>query len=592
MKLLMTGNEAIARGAWEAGINFASAYPGTPSTEILENISTYKEIYSEWAPNEKVAMEAAIGASVAGGRSLAAMKHVGLNVAADPILTFAYTGVTGGMAFISADDPGMHSSQNEQDNRYYAKLAKIPMLEPSDSQEAKDFVRIAMEISENYDTPVMIRMTTRVCHSKSIVELGERKEVPFVPYEKKKKYDPIPAISRQLHKNIEEKRLVELSQLSNTAGLNRIEWNEDRKIGIISSGVAYQYAKEVFGDNASYLKIGLTNPLPMKKIKDFADNVETLYVVEELEPYMEEQIKAAGIKCIGKEKLPNMYELNPDIVRKSLLGEEHTTIQYDSSVVANRPPTLCAGCPHRGFFYELAKHKNVVISSDIGCYSLSGMEPLNAKDTAFCMGGGFSVAHGAQKIFNMAGSNKRVVGVMGDSTFFHSGMTSLLDAVYNNSNVLEVVLDNRITGMTGHQENPGTGYNIKGEPANATSIEEVAKALGVKHIRTVNPINLAEVKEAINWGLSFDEPAVLITRWPCVLKRLSMEDKEEFGNYKAINAVDQSKCIGCRACIRTGCPALEYHKDIKKVTIDRTQCVACNVCAQVCPKKAISREVR
>ena len=592
MKQLMTGNEAIARGAWEAGINFASAYPGTPSTEILENISTYKEIYSEWAPNEKVAMEAAIGASVAGGRSLAAMKHVGLNVAADPILTFAYTGVTGGMAFISADDPGMHSSQNEQDNRYYARLAKIPMLEPSDSQESKDFVRAAMEISEKYDTPVMIRMTTRVCHSKSIVELGDREEMPFVPYEKKRKYDPIPAVSRQLHKNIEEKRLVELSELSNTSDINHIEWNNDRKIGIVSSGVAYQYAKEVFGDKACYLKLGLTNPLPINKIKDFADHVDTLYVVEELEPFMEEQIKAAGIKCIGKELIPNLYELNPDIIRKALLGEEHATIQYDASVIANRPPTLCAGCPHRGFFYELAKHKEVVISSDIGCYSLSGMEPLNAKDTAFCMGGGFSVAHGAQKIFNMAGTNKRVVGVMGDSTFFHSGMTSLLEAVYNNSNVLEVILDNRITGMTGHQENPGTGYNIKGEPANAIDIEAVVKALGVKHVRTINPLNLAEVKEAINWGLSFDEPAVLITRWPCVLKKLSVEDKEEFGNYKAKNVVDHSKCIGCRACIRTGCPALAYNKDTKKVTIDKSQCVACDVCAQVCPKKAISREVK
>ena len=591
MKQLLTGNEALARGAWEAGVHFASAYPGTPSTEILENLAGYKEIYSEWAPNEKVALEAAIGASIAGARSFAAMKHVGVNVAADPLLTFAYTGVTGGMVLISADDPGLHSSQNEQDNRYYAKLAKIAMMEPADSQEAKDFMIAAMEISEKLDTPVMMRVTTRVCHSKSLVELGERKEVAIIPYEKKKKYDPIPAVSKVLHKVIEEKRMPEMERFSNETPLNFIEWNEDKKIGIISAGVAYQYAKEVFGDKASYLKLGFTYPLPMEKINVFAKEVETLYVIEELEPYMEEQIKAAGIACIGKDKIPNLYELNPDIVRKALFGEEHETIQYDSSVVANRPPVFCAGCPHRGFFYELAKNKKVVISSDIGCYALSGMAPLNAKDMALCMGAGFSMAHGAQKVFNMAGSDKRVVGVMGDSTFFHSGMTSLLDAVYNNSNVLEVILDNRITGMTGHQDNPGTGYNIKGEPAPITDIEAVVKALGVKHVRTINPIDLAETKEAIKWGLSFDEPAVIITRWPCVLKKLSTLDNEEFGDYKAVNKVDHDKCIGCRACIRTGCPALSYNKDTKKVTIDRNQCVACDVCAQVCPKKAISREV-
>ena len=591
MRKLMTGNEALARGAWEAGVRFASAYPGTPSTEILENISEYEEIYSEWAPNEKVAMEAAVGASIAGARSLAAMKHVGVNVAADALLTFAYTGVTGGMVLVSADDPGLHSSQNEQDNRYYAKLAKIAMVEPSNSQEAKDYMVAAMEISERFDTPVLMRVTTRICHSKTLVELGERIEVPIVPYEKKKKYDPIPAVSKVLHKNIEENRLVNLRKFSNETTLNSIEWNGDKKIGIISAGVAYQYAKEIFEDRASYLKIGFSYPLPMEKIKDFASQVETLYVIEELEPFMEEQIKAAGISCIGKEKIPQIYELNPDILKKVLLGEENPVIEYDASVVANRPPTLCAGCPHRGFFYELAKNKNAFISSDIGCYALSGMAPLNAKDTALCMGAGFSIAHGAQKVFNMAGSTKRAVGVMGDSTFFHSGMTSLLDAVYNKSNVLQVILDNRITGMTGHQENPGTGYTIKGEPANVTDIAEVSKALGVKYVRVVNPLNLSEVKEAIKWGMSFDEPAVLITRWPCVLKKLSLEDEKEFGDFKSKNRVDHESCIGCRACIRTGCPALSYNKDTKKVTIDRNQCVACDVCAQVCPKKAIDREV-
>lgn len=589
MKKLMTGNEAIARGAWEAGVQFASAYPGTPSTEILENISTYPEIESEWAPNEKVAMEATVGAQLAGARAMVAMKHVGLNVAADPMMTAAYTGVNAGMVVISADDPDMHSSQNEQDNRNYAKLAKIGMIEPSDSQEAKDFIKEAFELSEKFDTPMLYRLTTRICHSKSIVDLvDDRVEKPYVPYEKKKKFDPIPAVSRMLRKSVEE-RMNGLAEYAETTALNRIIWG-DKKIGIVSAGVAYQYAKEVFGENASYLKLGFTYPLPMKKIKEFASQVETLYVIEELDPFMEDQIRAAGIACVGKEKIPNMYELNPDIVRKAILNEEHPTIQYDASVIANRPPTLCAGCPHRGFYYELAKKKDVVAVSDIGCYALAGLAPLNVKDVALDMGAAFSIGHGAQKMFNKAGVNKRCVCTMGDSTFFHSGMTSMLEAVYNKSNILMVVMDNRITGMTGHQENPGTGYRINGEETHVTDIEEVAKALGVKHVRTINPLKLAEVKEAIEWGLSFDEPACLITRWPCVLKKLSAMDKEEFGNYKAVNKVDPEKCIGCKSCIRTGCPALEFHADVKKVTISAGQCVACDVCAQVCPVQAIGRE--
>ncbi|MCI8513538.1 MAG: indolepyruvate ferredoxin oxidoreductase subunit alpha [Lachnospiraceae bacterium] len=589
MKKLMTGNEAIARGAWEAGVQFASAYPGTPSTEILENVSTYPEIESEWAPNEKVAMEASVGAQLAGARSLVAMKHVGLNVAADPLMTAAYTGVNAGMVVISADDPDMHSSQNEQDNRNYAKLAKIGMIEPSDSQEAKDYIKEAFDLSEKFDTPMLFRLTTRICHSKSIVDIvDDRVEKPYVPYEKKKKFDPIPAVSRMLRKSVEE-RMNGLAEYAETTELNRIIWG-DKKIGIVSAGVAYQYAKEVFGENASYLKLGFTYPLPMKKIKDFASQVETLYVIEELDPFMEDQIRAAGIACVGKEKIPNMYELNPDIVRKAILNEEHPTISYDASVIANRPPTLCAGCPHRGFYYELAKKKDVVAVSDIGCYALAGLAPLNVKDVALDMGAAFSIGHGAQKMFNKAGVNKRCVCTMGDSTFFHSGMTSMLEAVYNKSNILMVVLDNRITGMTGHQENPGTGYRINGEETHVTDIAEVAKALGVKHVRTVNPLKLSEVKEAIEWGLSFDEPACLITRWPCVLKKMSAMDKEEFGNYKAVNKVDPEKCIGCKSCIRTGCPALEFHADIKKVTISAGQCVACDVCAQVCPVQAIGRE--
>lgn len=585
MKQLMTGNEALARGAWEAGVHFASAYPGTPSTEILENISTYPDIYSEWAPNEKVALEAAIGASFAGGRSMAAMKHVGLNVATDPMFTCAYTGVNGGLMIISADDPGLHSSQDEQDNRYYSRAAKIGMLEPADSQDAKDFVHYAMEISEKYDMPVLMRMTTRVCHSKSIVELGEgRSNIPFVPYEKKDKFNPVPAISKRLHTKVEQ-NLLALEAYSNACPLNYEIWNS-KKIGIVAAGVAYQYAREVYGDNASYLKLGLTYPLPMDKIRAFAAQVDELIVVEELEPIMEKEIRAAGIACTGKNKIPKEGELNPDIVRKALTGEEHTGIAYDKSVLAKRPPVLCAGCPHRGFFYEIQKMKDAVIVSDIGCYA------LGPKDIAICMGGGFSVAHGAQKIFNQAGNGKRCIGVMGDSTFFHSGMTSLLEAVYNNSNVLLTVLDNRITGMTGHQQNPGSGYTLSGDEANISDIAQIAAALGVKHIKTVNPLNLEDMKAALAWGMGFEEPAVLITRWPCALKRLSKEDQEEFGDYKRINTVDADKCIGCRKCVKTGCPALEYHADTKKVTIDRSQCIGCDICTQVCPKDAISMEVK
>lgn len=581
----MTGNEALARGAWEAGVHFASAYPGTPSTEILENISTYPDIYSEWAPNEKVALEAAIGASFAGGRSMAAMKHVGLNVATDPMFTCAYTGVNGGLMIISADDPGLHSSQDEQDNRYYSRAAKIAMLEPADSQDAKDFVRYAMDISEKYDMPVLMRMTTRVCHSKSIVELGEgRSEVAFVPYEKKDKFNPVPAISKRLHTKV-EKNLIELEDYSNNCPLNYEIWNS-KKIGIVSAGVAYQYAREVYGDNASYLKLGLTYPLPMDKIREFASKVEELIVVEELEPIMEREIRAAGIKCTGKNKIPNEGELNPDIVRKALTGEEHVGISYDKSILAKRPPVLCAGCPHRGFFYEIQKLKDAVIVSDIGCYA------LGPKDIAICMGGGFSVAHGAQKIFNQAGNGKRCIGVMGDSTFFHSGMTSLLEAVYNKSNVLLTVLDNRITGMTGHQQNPGSGYTLSGDEANISDIAQIAAALGVKHIKTVNPLNLEDMKKALKWGMGFEEPAVLITRWPCALKRLSKEDHAEFGDYKRINTVDNEKCVGCKKCVKTGCPALEYHADTKKVTIDRSQCIGCDICVQVCPKDAIAMEVK
>lgn len=586
---LLTGNEAVVQGAYEAGIAYASAYPGTPSTEILENIAHYKQdIIAEWAPNEKVALESAIGASLAGARSMAAMKMVGVNVAADPLFSFAYSGVNGGFMLISADDPGLHSSQNEQDNRYYAKFAKIAMLEPSSSQEAKDMVKAAMKISETYDTPVLFRMTTRVCHSKSIVAIGERQAVDKKPYAKNlQKYDLVPAVSRKLHVTLEEK-LKKLEVFSNETDLNYIEWNS-KKIGIITAGIAYQYAQEVFGEKASYLKLGFTFPLPMEKIRAFANEVESLYVIEELEPFLEEQIKAAGIYCIGKDKIPNIDELTPDIIAKVLLDEARPLIEYDKTIVANRPPTLCAGCPHRGFFYELAKLKNVMITGDIGCYGLGGAEPLNAKDCCICMGASISMGHGAQKVYNKFNENKRAIATIGDSTFFHTGINSLMHVVYNRSNTITCILDNRITGMTGHQENPGSGFTLQGMPTKIIDIAEVVKALGIDHIRAVNPLKLKEVKEAFAWAMELDEPSVIITRWPCVLKKLSEQDKTEFGNYIGTCKVKEEVCIGCKACIRTGCPALRFNKEHKKVKIDDKQCVGCEVCLQVCPVKAIER---
>lgn len=589
MKNLLTGNEAVARGAYEAGITYAAAYPGTPSTEILENIAPYKkDIIAEWAPNEKVALESAIGASFVGARSLAAMKHVGVNVAADPFFTYAYTGVNGGMVLVTADDPGCHSSQNEQDNRLYAKFAKVAMVEPSNSQESKDMVKAAIEISEKFDTLVLFRMTTRVCHGKSIVEFGEREEVGIKSYEKKpQKYGAIPAHARGLRVVVEE-RLKELEKFSNETDLNFFEWN-DKKIGIISSGVAYQYAKDVFGDTVSYLKLGFTHPLPMEKIKEFAKEVETLYVIEELEPYIEDQLKAVGIDCIGKDKIPNIGELNPDIIAKALLGEEREIVDYDKNIVVNRPPTLCAGCPHRGFFYELSKRKDIIVNGDIGCYGLGIAPPLSTVDSIICMGASISMAHGAQKVLNKHDGDRRMVAVIGDSTFFHTGVNSLMDTVYNRSNTINVIMDNRTTGMTGHQQNPGTGYTLQGMPTKEIDIPALCKAIGIEHIRSINPLNLKESKEALEWAMALDEPSVIITRWPCVLKRLSNEDVKEFGDYKGLCEVDHEKCIGCRMCVRTGCPALRFDKETKKVTIDKNQCVGCEVCLQVCPTKAISK---
>lgn len=585
MKKLMTGNEAVARGAFEAGVTVASAYPGTPSTEILENMIEYKEIYSEWAPNEKVALEVTIGASIAGARSLAAMKHVGVNVAADPLFTFAYTGVNGGHILVSADDPGMHSSQNEQDNRYYAKAAKLPMVEPSDSQESKDFVKTALEISEKYDVPVLFRMTTRICHSKGIVELGEREEAGIKEYKKDiPKYVANPANGKVLHVKLEEK-LKELEEYSNNTPLNRYEWN-DKSVGIITSGVAYQYAKEVFGDKASYLKLGFTFPIPKDMMRNFANSVDKLYVIEELEPYLEIELKAMGIEVIGKDKLPVCGELNPDIIAEALLGEKRETIKKSEDKVVGRPPTMCAGCPHRGFFYELSKKKNVMVSGDIGCYTLGAAPPLSTTDTVICMGASVSAGHGFRVASKFNNRDTKVFSVIGDSTFFHSGITGLIDIVYNGGDTTTVILDNRITGMTGHQENPGSGYTLMGESSQPIDIKKLCEAVGIKHIDVVNPLDLKETKDAINKHMELDEPSVIITRWPCVLKKFTEEDKKEFDLEKKICVVESEKCKKCKVCLKVGCPAISFKDEVGAI-IDESMCVGCKVCLQVCPFDAI-----
>lgn len=590
MKQLLTGNEAVARGAYESGVMYASAYPGTPSTEILENIAQYPEIIAEWAPNEKVALECVIGASFAGGRSLASMKHVGLNVAADPLFTFAYTGVNGGAVIISADEPGQHSAQNEQDNRNYAKAAKIPMFEAADSQECLNMIKEAFEVSEEFDIPVLFRMTTRLCHGKTVVETGVRKEVPIRDFVKTpSKYVMVPAMARVRRKDLEE-RLGRLKEYSENCIWNYEEINEG-KIGVIASGPSYRYAKEVFGDNVSYLKLGFTNPLPDELIKRFCDKMETLYVIEENDPYIEERVRILGFDCQGKNLFPRIGEMTPEVIRLAVYGEALPTLEYDASTVVPRPPTLCAGCPHRGFFYHLGKKKNIMISGDIGCYTLGFAKPYNAMDSTICMGASFSIGHGAQKVFDKGGKGTRVVSVLGDSTFFHTGINSLITVVYNQSNTINVILDNRVTAMTGHQENPGSGKNVKGDPSTILDIEEIVKALGIKHIRTIDPNNLEEVDKALNELLAIDEPSVLITRWPCALKKLSPWDIEEFpGAFQSKNYVQEDLCIGCKKCIKCGCPALIFDKAKKKTHIDILQCVGCDVCTQLCPTGAIKKK--
>jgi len=590
MRKLLTGDEAIARGAYEAGVRHASAYPGTPSTEILENIAKYEEIYAEWAPNEKVAMESAIGASMAGARSMASMKHVGVNVAADPLMTFAYMGVNGGAVIVTADEPGMFSSQNEQDNRNYAKMGKFPMFEPADSQECLDMMKAAFDMSEEYNVIFMIRMVTRVCHSKSLVECGERKEAPVKEWKPDPmKYVALPAHSRILRVQIEE-RTKKLAEYSEKSPFNFAEYNGN-KVGVIASGASYYYAKEVFGEDASYLKLGFTNPLPAGLIEEFCGKMDKVYIIEEDDPYIEEFCKTLGLEVHGKDTFPPYGEMTPDVLRKSLTGETLPEVSYDHSKVIRRPPSLCAGCPHRGLFYRLGKRKDIMISGDIGCYTLAAGAPYNAMNSTVCMGASISVGHGAQQVFNRAGVKRKVVTVLGDSTFFHTGVESLINTVYNNSNTINIILDNRITGMTGHQQNPGTGFTVKMEPAHAINIEELVRAIGIKHVKVIDPNDLKAVDEALDAFMDLDEPSVIITRWPCVLKKFSDADLSEWpGLFRSKDFVQEDKCIGCKKCQQTGCPALLFDKEKKKVHIDRANCVGCDVCVQVCPTKAIVKE--
>ena len=589
MKHLMSGNEATARGVYEAGIKVCSAYPGTPSTEILENLPQYgKDVYCEWAPNEKVAAEVAYGAAMAGSRSFCTMKMVGLNVAADPLFTAGYLGVNGAYIVVSADDPSCHSSQNEQDNRLYARAAKVAMVEPSDSQECKDFVKLACEISEEFDTPVLYRTTTRVCHSKGLVEFGERTEHTAPAYQRNvRKFVCTPANAYMNHPIVEE-RLAKLAEYGCTRalenGLNKLELG-DGKVGVITASISYQYAKEVFPEGTSFLKLGLTFPLPMGLIRDFAKKVEKLYVIEELEPFMEEQIKAAGIDCVGKELTGNMYELNTELVRERVLGVKPSYQVITEVQAAKRPPALCPGCPHRGFFYTLSKNKNYVVTGDIGCYTLGSAAPLNCMDACLCMGGGFTVGMGIAKSFQREGVTDKVVfGVMGDSTFFHSGMTGAAEIIYNNGRMIPCVLDNRITGMTGHQDNPGTGFTLMGEPAPMIRVEGVLEAYGFAPVFTVDPQDLKAMKQTVDAAvaaLNEGKHPAIVTRRPCLLIKRVKHDT-------GMCVVNTDKCKSCKSCLKVGCPAISMENG--KAFIDRTQCVGCTVCAQACPFGAIEKE--
>ena len=569
MKQLMLGNAALARGLYEAGCCVASSYPGTPSTEVTEELAKFDEVYSEWAPNEKVAMEVAFGASLAGKRSFCGMKHVGLNVAADPLFTMSYTGVNAGVVIVVADDAGMHSSQNEQDSRHHAIASKLPMLEPSDSGEAFAFAKRAYEISENYDTPVIIKMCTRVAHSQSLVDTGVRVEQAQKPYKKDVvKYVMMPANAIKRHPVVEA-RTAALTEYAETSDINRVEPG-GTDLGIITSSTSYQYVKEVFGDSVSVLKLGMVNPLPVKLIRDFAAKVKKLVVVEELDPIIENHCRQLGLEVSGKDLLPITGEFSQNLIAERLGGTVHAGRTLDEAIPA-RPPVMCAGCPHRGMFYTLSKNRCTVLG-DIGCYTLGATAPLSAMDLTLCMGASISSLHG----FNKAGgetTEKKTVAVIGDSTFMHSGMTGLANIAYNQSNSTVIILDNSITGMTGHQQNPTTGYNIKGDPAGKIDLEALCRAMGFNRVRVVDPYDLKACDQAVKEELAAPEPSVIISRRPCALLK--------YVKHKAPLAVDRDKCRTCRSCMKIGCPAIAIKGG--KACVDNTLCVGCGVCEQLCP---------
>lgn len=573
MKELMLGNKAVARGLYEAGCKVISSYPGTPSTEITEEAAAYNEIYCEWAPNEKVALEVAHGATLGGVRAACAMKHVGLNVAADPLFTISYQGLNAGLVVCVADDPGMHSSQNEQDSRHYAIAAKLPMLEPSDSEESRVFVKKAFEMSEKFNTPVLLKMVTRVAHSQSIVDTEERVEPDRVPYVKDPAKVMMTLNSRNAHIRVEE-RTKALIEYAESTELSRVEMGEDTSVGIITDSTSYQYAREVLGDKVSILKLGMINPLPEKLIKDFAQKVDKVIVLEELDPIIENHCKQLGIKVAGKDTFPICGEFSQNLVRKCLGMKEPEHITIEENVPA-RPPVMCAGCPHRGIFYILKK-KKCMVYGDIGCYTLGAVAPLNAMDLNVCMGASCSGLHGFNKaIGEEAESNS--VGVIGDSTFIHSGMTGITDISYNMSNSTVIILDNSITGMTGHQQNPTTGKNLRGEPAGKVDLEALCRALGFNRVRVVDPYDLKAVEEAVTEELAAKEPSIIISRRPCVMIKGTV--------HKPPISVDESKCVGCKQCMSIGCPAIAV-KD-KKAHIDPTLCIGCKVCSQMCKFEAI-----
>lgn len=573
MKKLMLGNEAVARGLYESGCSFVSSYPGTPSTEITEYAAKYDEIYAEWAPNEKVAMEAAFGASLAGKRSFCAMKHVGLNVAADPLFTIGYTGVNAGLLIGVADDPGMHSSQNEQDSRHYAKASKIPMLEPSDSKEALEMTKLAYELSEQFDTPFIIKMCTRVAHSQSVVEESDRTEVQKTYEKNPAKYIMMPGNAKKRHPIVEE-RTRALVKYAETAPVNRIEKGEDNSIGFITSSTTYQYVKEVFGDKYPVMKLGLIWPMPAKSIIDFAGSVDRLIVAEELDGFIEEHCNSLGLKVEGKEIFPLIDELSQNkIAEKFGIDIENGVVLEEN--IPNRPPVMCAGCPHRGLFYTLAKNK-ITVMGDIGCYTLGAVPPLAAIDTTICMGASISGLHGYNKA-NCGETDGKTVAVIGDSTFMHSGMTGLVNVAYNDSNSTVIILDNSITGMTGHQQNPTTGYNLKGDPAAKINLEVLCRAMGINNVRVVDPYNLAECETVIKEELAKAEPSVIISRRPCALLK--------YVKYNKPLVVDSDKCKSCKMCMKIGCPAISM-KDSKAV-VDNTLCTGCGVCGQLCKFDAL-----